>query len=308
MRLPPSCRLGLVEIRAARRPAQRRSGSRARGGGVALAEGSPGWCRNRCSRRTRRGLDHGRARAAPRFLDPSLERHRPLDRRCGRLGATLLATGQPCVVAVGVNLAARPGARHRRRANLPGVEPIATSSLPSDSVRAALYLNSESPRRQALLGQLGVAFVPISAAIDETWNGFETPAYYVERLALEKAQAGWRSIIAQRDPLPVLGADTAVVLEGTILGKPSDPSDAVNMLAALSGRHHDVYTAVALVEPSSASHRSRVNVTRVTLRGLQRGSARPMSPPASPSARPEPMRFRDWRRPSSKVSKAAIPG
>ncbi len=172
------------------------------------------------------------------------------------------------MVAVGVNLAARLGARHRRRANLPGVEPIATSSLPSDSVRAALYLNSESSRRQALLGQLGVAFVPISAAIDETWNGFETPACYVERLALEKAQAGWRSIIAQRDPLPVLGADTAVVLEGTILGKPSGPSDAVNMLAALSGRHHDVYTAVALVEPSSASHRSRVNVTRVTLRAI----------------------------------------
>ena len=134
-------------------------------------------------------------------------------------------------------------------------------------MRAALYLNSESPRRQALLGQLGVAFVTISAAIDETWNGVETPACYVERLALEKAQAGWRSI-AQRDPLPVLGADTAVVLEGAILGKPGDPSDAVNMLAALSGRHHDIYTAVALVEPSGASHRSQVNVTRVTLRTI----------------------------------------
>ncbi len=54
-------------------------------------------------------------------------------------------------------------------------------------MRAALYLNSESPRRQALLGQLGVAFVTISAAIDETWNGVETPACHVERLALEKA-------------------------------------------------------------------------------------------------------------------------
>lgn len=134
-------------------------------------------------------------------------------------------------------------------------------------MRAALYLNSESPRRQALLGQLGVAFVTISAAIDETWNGIETPACYVERLALEKAQAGWRAI-AQRDPLPVLGADTAVVLEGAILGKPGDRSDAVNMLAELSGRHHDIYTAVALVEPPGASHRSRVNVTRVTLRAI----------------------------------------
>ncbi|MGH8472422.1 MAG: Maf family protein, partial [Gammaproteobacteria bacterium] len=134
-------------------------------------------------------------------------------------------------------------------------------------MRAALYLNSESPRRQALLGQLGVAFVTISAAIDETWNGVETPACYVERLALEKAQAGWRSI-AQRDPLPVLGADTAVVLEGAILGKPGDPTDAVNMLARLSGRRHDVYSAVALVEPPGASHRPRVNVTRVTLREI----------------------------------------
>ncbi|MGH8510374.1 MAG: Maf family protein [Gammaproteobacteria bacterium] len=134
-------------------------------------------------------------------------------------------------------------------------------------MRAALYLNSESPRRQALLGQLGVAFVTISAPIDETWNGAETPACYVERMALEKAQFGWRSI-AQRNPLPVLGADTAVVLEGTILGKPGDPSDAVNMLAAVSGRHHEVYTAVALVEPSGASHRSRVNMTRVYLRAI----------------------------------------
>ena len=134
-------------------------------------------------------------------------------------------------------------------------------------MRAALYLNSESPRRQALLGQLGIAFVTISAPIDETWNGVETPARYVERLALEKAQFGWRSI-AQHDPLPVLGADTAVVLEGAILGKPGDPTDAVNMLARLSGRHHDIYTAVALVEPPGASHRSRVNVTRVYLREI----------------------------------------
>jgi septum formation protein len=134
-------------------------------------------------------------------------------------------------------------------------------------VRAALCLNSESPRRPALLGQLGVTFVTISAAVDETWNGVETPACYVERLALEKAQAGWRTI-ALRDPLPVLGADTAVVLEGAILVNHGDQSYAVNMLARLSGRHHDIYTAVALVEPPGASHRSRVNVTRVTLRAI----------------------------------------
>ncbi|MGH8508448.1 MAG: Maf family protein [Gammaproteobacteria bacterium] len=128
-------------------------------------------------------------------------------------------------------------------------------------------MNSESPRRQALLGQLGVAFATISAAVDETWNGAETPVRYVERLALEKARAGWRAL-AQHDPLPVLGADTAVVLEGVILGKPSDPSDALKMLAALSGRRHDVYTAVTLVEASGASYLSRVNVTRVTLREI----------------------------------------
>ncbi|MFH0342692.1 MAG: Maf family protein, partial [Chromatiales bacterium] len=176
------------------------------------------------------------------------------------------------------------------------------------SVRAALYLNSESPRRQALLGQLGVAFVTISAAIDETWNGAETPACYVERLALEKAQAGWRSI-AQSDPLPVLGVDTAVVIEGAILGKPGDPSDAVNMLAALSGRYHDVYTAVALVEPPGASHRCRVSVTRAYLRAIAAWEREAyVATPASPSVKPEPMRFRDWQRPSSNVSKAAIPG
>ena len=108
-----------------------------------------------------------------------------------------------------------------------------------------LFLASASPRRAELLGQIAVPFQRVSASIDETPREGEEPAVYVERLALEKAQAGLQRL-EQAAGAVVLGADTAVVLDGRILGKPQDRADALAMLAALSGREHQVLTAVAL--------------------------------------------------------------
>lgn len=119
-----------------------------------------------------------------------------------------------------------------------------------------LFLASASPRRAELLGQIGVPFQHVSASIDETPRVAEEPAVYVERLAQEKAQAGLQRLEQAADAV-VLGADTAVVLEGRILGKPQDRADALAMLAALSGREHQVLTAVALC---SATRRASVVV------------------------------------------------
>lgn len=112
-----------------------------------------------------------------------------------------------------------------------------------------LYLASGSPRRRELLTQIGIPFTSLSAAIDETPLPAEAAAAYVERLAREKACAGLASLPPSSDsPVAVLGADTAVVLEGRILGKPQNREDALAMLAALSGREHLVMTAVAVAD------------------------------------------------------------
>lgn len=116
-----------------------------------------------------------------------------------------------------------------------------------------IYLASRSPRRRELLAQIGVRFNPLpfrsqpQPDADETVLAGETPARYVVRLARAKADAGWARIAQRRlPPAPVLAADTTVALEGRILGKPADRAEAEAMLAALSGRRHEVYTAVAL--------------------------------------------------------------
>jgi septum formation protein len=111
-----------------------------------------------------------------------------------------------------------------------------------------IYLASGSPRRRELLTQIGVPFVPLSAAIDETPLPGEAPADYVARLALGKARAGFASVPADARQGVVLGADTAVIVDARILGKPVDRADALAMLASLSGREHQVLTAVALFD------------------------------------------------------------
>lgn len=110
-----------------------------------------------------------------------------------------------------------------------------------------LYLASGSPRRRELLTQIGVPFTAIGADIDETPLDRETPSAYVERLARGKAEAGRRALDAGVDGC-VLGADTAVVLDGRILGKPVDQADSMTMLLSLSGREHDVLTAIAILD------------------------------------------------------------
>lgn len=107
------------------------------------------------------------------------------------------------------------------------------------------YLASQSPRRRELLQQLGLRFIVQAADIDESVLPGEPAAACVRRLAESKAQAVW-SDAARIHSIPVLAADTIVVLGDVILGKPRDNAEAVAMLQRLSGRQHQVMTAVAL--------------------------------------------------------------
>ncbi|WP_426149802.1 Maf family protein [Pseudomonas sp. DC3000-4b1] len=113
----------------------------------------------------------------------------------------------------------------------------------------SLFLASGSPRRRELLAQIGVPFSTLTAPIDETPLPGEQPQAYVCRLAMAKAKAGQAQAPAGA---VVLGADTAVILDEQILGKPADGQDARAMLAALSGRAHRVFTAVAVRSASEA--------------------------------------------------------
>ena len=128
-----------------------------------------------------------------------------------------------------------------------------------------LYLASGSPRRRELLTQIGVPFTAVSADIDETPLAHETPSAYVERLARSKAEAGRRALHADVDGC-VLGADTAVVLDGRILGKPLDQAEAMTMLLSLSGREHEVLTAIAVLDGQRCE--SRVVSSRVRFRSI----------------------------------------
>jgi len=113
-----------------------------------------------------------------------------------------------------------------------------------------LILASASPRRQELLSQAGLNFTAVAANINEDLLPNEAASAYVQRLAEEKAQAVWnarRSSDTTDDPLIVLGADTTVVVDGHILGKPTDAADARRMLELLSGRTHAVLTGLAAV-------------------------------------------------------------
>jgi len=130
-----------------------------------------------------------------------------------------------------------------------------------------LYLASQSPRRRELLHQIGVRHAVISAAIPEQPVAGESALSYVQRLARDKAAAGYAQLLQQQLPLaPVLGADTLGLLDGEILEKPRDQDHALRMLRQLSGRTHQVITAVALHSDTQQS--LRVSVTDVTFREL----------------------------------------
>ena len=108
-----------------------------------------------------------------------------------------------------------------------------------------VYLASASPRRSELLRQIGVPFEVRPADIEEALLAREAPEAYVVRLAAAKAEAVWTAL-DEVERRPVLAADTAVVLDGEVLGKPRDAAEAAGMLECLSGRTHRVLTAVAL--------------------------------------------------------------
>lgn len=129
-----------------------------------------------------------------------------------------------------------------------------------------IILASQSPRRAELLDQVGVEFRAAPADIDEVVRDDERAADYVERIATAKAQAVRR----QFPNHPVLGSDTAVVIDQTILGKPRDRDDAVRMLMTLSGRTHDVLTGVALVSDRT---RYALNLSRVSFRPIDENEA-----------------------------------
>ncbi|MGI0115616.1 Maf family protein [Zooshikella sp. RANM57] len=137
-----------------------------------------------------------------------------------------------------------------------------------------IYLASQSPRRQELLQQIGVNYIVIPAAIDESPYTDELGDAYVLRMAKEKAEAGWqilhaekKSIISSTENSPcVLAADTSVIVDGGILGKPKDESDAKAMLMRLSNRTHQVITAVAL--KNRRQMETRLSVSNVTFRAL----------------------------------------
>jgi septum formation protein len=132
---------------------------------------------------------------------------------------------------------------------------------PSEPV---LCLGSVSPRRRELLTQIGVAFVVAAPDIDESVRSGESPAQYVTRLAQEKALAIRRA----GQLLPVLAADTTVVVDGELFAKPRDRAEAVHMLGVLSGRTHEVLTAIALADSRGVA--TCLNSSTVRFRRISR--------------------------------------
>jgi septum formation protein len=142
-------------------------------------------------------------------------------------------------------------------------------------VHPRIYLASQSPRRRELLKQIGVNFEVLllrtdprrKMDVDETPLPGEAPEAYVRRISEEKARAGLATLkFRNLPPFPVLAADTMVTIDGDILGKPHDREDAVAMLRRLSGREHQVLTAVAAGFGDRVELRlSATNVTFVKL-------------------------------------------
>ncbi|MBP8007718.1 MAG: septum formation inhibitor Maf [Thiopseudomonas sp.] len=122
-----------------------------------------------------------------------------------------------------------------------------------------LFLASTSPRRRELLAQAGIEFSVLDVAIDESQRPNELPTAYVERLAKEKAEAGFVTVESDENAV-VLAADTIVVLEDGILGKPQNKAQAHEMLRSLSGRSHVVMTAFA-IKTHKQIRVQRVNTT-----------------------------------------------
>lgn len=126
-----------------------------------------------------------------------------------------------------------------------------------------LVLASASPRRREILSAAGISYIVRPSDIDETVFSGTEPRLGVQLLAAAKAAAAAKN----KDEI-ILGADTVVVLDGQVLGKPRDAADAVRMLRMLSGRTHAVYTGVALISAKDGRMKTICEETRVTFRAL----------------------------------------
>jgi septum formation protein len=142
-----------------------------------------------------------------------------------------------------------------------------------------IWLASKSPRRQELLSQIGVEFDVLrlreasgrTPDVLEVAHDGEPALHYVERIARTKANVGWQSMVARGlEPRPVLGADTEVILDGEVFGKPADERAAKAMLARLAGRTHEVVTAVALRWQDDTHF--AMSTSKVTLASLSRSA------------------------------------
>ncbi len=144
--------------------------------------------------------------------------------------------------------------------------------------QARIYLCSQSPRRRELLKQVGINYEMLllrndprrQVSVDETPMENEAPLEYVQRICAAKALAGWNAMLYRNlPPLPVLAADTTVTLDGRIIGKPRDHAHAAEILRTLSGRQHQVLTAIAV----SFEERTemRISATTVTFAKLDDG-------------------------------------
>jgi septum formation protein len=141
-------------------------------------------------------------------------------------------------------------------------------------LETVIYLASASPRRQELLRQIGVSFEVLPSQVEEQPRAGESAPDYVARAAHDKARAVARRVRERGlPPRPVLGADTEVVLDGEVLGKPHDAAHGQAMLARLAGRTHEVLSAVAVVDGDaelSALSRSRVTFAPLTAADIER--------------------------------------
>jgi septum formation protein len=154
---------------------------------------------------------------------------------------------------------------------------------------ASLVLASSSPRRRELLGYFGIAFTVKVPDVDESVLPKEDPVSHVRRLAQAKAAK-----VAQEEKEGlVVGADTVVVLDGEIIGKPGDREDAIRMLAALAGRTHRVYSGVAVIDLPSGATKAFVICSRVTM---------------APIAESEIRRYVDGGEPLDKAGAYAVQG
>ncbi|MCR8921584.1 Maf family protein [Dasania sp. GY-MA-18] len=135
------------------------------------------------------------------------------------------------------------------------------------STNIQCILASQSPRRAELLKQIQVDFIVQAADVDESVLPHETPAAYVQRLSIAKAEAVWQQRSEQQLPaLPVLGSDTSVVIDQHILGKPANRDEARQMLQLLSGREHQVLSSVSVIYQQQQL--SALSTTQVSFRAI----------------------------------------